>query len=183
MQPHQIIALAVILSSASVLGQTDSPPAVAGKPPVSGDFLNDPRPGYWVGGTEQLTVWWCESGWKIGRERSAPIRPSGAQPAPVSVSAAGGEYEAAQVILRPERDGELLSTSAGALRKEGSDNSPVSVRLDEVAYVEVIRPTDKTCQPGWHPDPLPPLHTPLRLVHLHGSEGALRDGVHRSPGQ
>ena len=29
--------------------------------------LDDPRPGYWLAQSKELGVWWCESGWKIGR--------------------------------------------------------------------------------------------------------------------
>jgi hypothetical protein len=32
-------------------------------------FLGDSRAGYWLVQTDNLGVWWCESGWKIGRER------------------------------------------------------------------------------------------------------------------
>jgi Domain of unknown function (DUF4091) len=162
MQPQRILAFVVVLSGVSISAQNASPVPEPAKSPAPG-FLNDPRPGYWLGGTERLAVWWCESGWKIGRERPAPEKPRTEQPPPVSVSAARGEDEAAQVILRPDVDADLLSASVGALEKTGSTNTPISARLDEVAYVEVKRPTDKTCLPGWYPDPLPPLRTPLRL--------------------
>ena len=62
-----------------------------------------------------------------------------------------------QVVLRPEKDGELLSAEASPLRKRWGTAAPITVRIDEVAYVQVTHPTDQTCQPGWYPDPLPPL--------------------------
>jgi hypothetical protein len=125
--------------------------------------LNDPRPGYWLAQTKDLGIWWCESGWKIGRERAMPPKPDQGFVKPVAVSAARGEYEPVQVILRPEHDGELLSAKVTPLRGRWGRSGPISVRIDEVAYVHVTQPTDKTCAPGWYPDPLPPLLAPLRL--------------------
>jgi len=135
--------------------------------PLSGaqtnDVLGDTRGGYWLAQRKDLGVWWCESGWKVGRERSMPAKPR-SKPQPVSVSLAGGELEAAQVILRPKRDGQLLAVEGGLLTKRWRKVTPVYVRVEEVAYVQVTHPTDKTCQPGWYPDPLPPLRFPLRLT-------------------
>jgi hypothetical protein len=79
-------------------------PAFAGQP---SDGLNDGAGGgYWLAQTEDLSVWWCESGWKVGRERGMPWISRAARPEPVAVSAARGEFEPAQVVLRPEREGE-----------------------------------------------------------------------------
>ena len=126
------------------------------------DFLNDPRGGHWLAQTKGLGVWWCESGWKVGRERALP-EPTRGGLEPVSVSAARGEFEPVQVILRPERDGQLLWAEASPLRKGWSKAAPVSVRIDEVAYVQVTHPTDPTCVAGWYPDPLPAIAFPLAL--------------------
>jgi Glycoside hydrolase 123, catalytic domain len=136
----------------------------AGQTDVRLGFLEDPRPGYWLAETGRLGVWWCESGWKIGRERGLPQKPSEGQAKPVSVSAARGEYEPAQVILRPAMDGELRSATMGPWRNErGNTAAGISAGLDEVAYVQVTQPTDGSCLRGWYPDPLPPLRTPLPL--------------------
>lgn len=126
-------------------------------------LLDDPRPGYWLAESGGLGVWWCESGWKIGRQRAMPPRPQRGEVRPVSVSAARGEYEAAQVVLRPERDGQLLAAELSPLRGRWGRRAPITARVDEVAYVQVTHPTDETCRPGWYPDPLPPLRTPLTL--------------------
>ena len=125
-------------------------------------FLNDSRYGHFLVQTKDLGVWWCESGWEVGRERGLPLQPR-QTPGPVTLSAARGEYEPVQVVLRAEKDGQLLSAEtrpwhAGLLRV-----AHVWVQLDEVAYVQVTHPTDKLGAPGWYPDPLPPLHTPLAL--------------------
>ncbi len=152
--------LLLIGITAALSGQAQNPPSGdAGKT----NFLSDRRPGYWLLGTENLGLWWCESGWKIGRERGLPEKPDPGQLKPVAVSAAQGEYEAAQVILRPEKDGELLSAQAGPLRDSRGQEAPIAVRVEEVAYVQVTQPTDASCLRGWYPDPLPPLRTPLAL--------------------
>jgi hypothetical protein len=126
------------------------------------DVLGDTRGGHWLAQTKDLGAWWCESGWKVGRERALPPRPQG-KPAPVGVCAARGEFEPAQVVLRPERDGKLLAAEVTPLRKCWCMAAPITVRVDEVAYVQVTHPTDETCRPSAYPDPLPPLRTPLAL--------------------
>jgi hypothetical protein len=124
--------------------------------------LEDTRGGHWLAQTKDLAVWWCESGWKVGRERALPAKPPG-EPAPVSVSAARGEFEPVQVVLRAEKEGELKWAETTALRGKWAQAAPIAVRLNEVAYVQVTHPTDETCEPGWYPDPLPPLQLPLAL--------------------
>ncbi len=126
------------------------------------DVLNDTRGGHWLAQIRGLGVWWCESGWKVGRERALPEIPRG-KPGPVSVSAARGEFEPVQVILRPEQDGQLQWVEVSPLRGAWHKAAPITVRVDEVAYVQVTHPTDPTCLPGWYPDPLPPLPSPLAL--------------------
>jgi hypothetical protein len=126
-------------------------------------FLDDPRPGYWLMETDQLGVWWCESGWKIGRQRGLPAQPPDGRAQPVAVSAARGEYEPVQVVLRPQQDGELLSAKAGPMRSSAGKASLISVRIDEVAYVRVRQPTDASSIRGMYPDPLPPLRGPVPL--------------------
>ncbi|HPY29332.1 MAG TPA: DUF4091 domain-containing protein [Verrucomicrobiota bacterium] len=124
--------------------------------------LNDPRSGYWLAQTADVGVWWCESGWKVGRDRPVPA-PTKGKPSPVKVAAARGEYEAVQVVLHPERDGELLAAELSLLKRRWGRPAAITCTIDEVAYVEVTKPTDKTCVTGWYPDPLPPLRTPLTL--------------------
>jgi Glycoside hydrolase 123, catalytic domain len=130
---------------------------------ITNSALNDPRPGYWLAQTKNLGVWWCESGWKIGRDRVMPQKSGHSTRKRVAVSAAEGEYEAVQLVLHPERDGQLLSAEVSPLHRHGQRAADIALQIDEVAYVEVVKPTDKTCAPGWYPDPLPPLRTPLAL--------------------
>jgi hypothetical protein len=138
-----------------------SPSILAGEPPGA---LMAARAGggRWVAQTKDLSVWWCESGWKVGRDTGLLVEPSG-EPQPVSVSAARGEFEAAQVVLRAEKQGQLILAPVSTFRSLSFRTAPISVQVHEVAYVQVTHPTDRTCTPGWYPDPLPPLLMPLTL--------------------
>ncbi|MGO8925982.1 MAG: DUF4091 domain-containing protein [Limisphaerales bacterium] len=135
--------------------------ALAGEP-AGGLMTAQMGGGHWLAQTKDLSVWWCESGWKVGRHSGMLDKPRG-KPAPVAVSAARGEFEPAQVVLRPERQGQLVSAEASPLRSPWGRVAPISVQIHEVAYVQVTHPTDSTGAPGWYPDPLPPLRPPLAL--------------------
>ncbi len=152
LHPYALVVVLLVCSTGLLFGGKSTP-----------SVLDDPRPGYWLAQTKDIGVWWCESGWKIGRDRTMPQKPDRGSVKPVAVSAARGEYEPVQVILRPERDGELLSAEVTPLRARWGRTSPISVRIDEVAYVQVTHPTDTNCTAGWYPDPLPPLATQLKL--------------------
>ncbi len=117
--------------------------------------------GYRLAGTPaELGVWWCEWGWKVGRERPLPD----ATARVVRLSAARGEYEPVQIVLRPRRDATLQRVEIGDLTR-GKNRLPAKhLTLHEVAYVRVEHPTDWLGEPGDYPDPLPPLKTPMRLT-------------------
>jgi len=126
-------------------------------------LLDDSSYGHWLPGRSGLDLWWCESGWKVGRDRVAPNRSAQNPVVPVQVSAARGEFEAVQVVLRPHQDARLLSATAGPFRNARGRTADLQARIDEVAYVRIDSPTDASCVRGWYPDPLPPLRTPLVL--------------------
>jgi hypothetical protein len=135
----------------------------SGRLKVHASYLDDPRPGYWLGQGPGLGAWWCESGWKIGRDRGLPRPPRNGRPVPVRIALARGEYEPVQLVLRPDQAGQLLSAHLRWKGRAATGSVTPSVQVQEVAYVPVVRPTDRTGVPGWHPDPLPPLRLPLRL--------------------
>jgi hypothetical protein len=126
-------------------------------------FLEDASFGYRLAGSSGLNAWWCESGWKIGRTRSLPPVVRGQSRGRIRVSAARGEYEAVQVVLRPREEAVLTSAKVTAFQRGSDRSSPLRVDLAEVAYVNITRPTDGTGTRGWHPDPLPHLALPLPL--------------------
>lgn len=123
--------------------------------------LYDPRAGYRLVQTKGVAVWWCESGWKIARSSQPPAAEVPVNP--VTVSAARGEFEAAQVLIRPESDRQLISADVSPFTGPGGQTGRISVRVDELAYVHVTRPTDGSCAADWYPDPLPPLDLPRGL--------------------
>ncbi len=135
-----------------------------GRSSVLTGFLDDNAPGYWLAESPQMGLWWCESGWKIGRERGLPPRPVSGKASPISVSLAQGEFEPMQLILRPAQAGQLLSAKWLPAKNAVDARRAIQVAFDEVAYVQVTQPTDRACQPGWYPDPLPPLRLPLNLA-------------------
>ena len=135
----------------------------AGRVPVLSNFLLDRRPGYRLGGIPDLSLWWCESAWKIGRERPLPDNPLTAPFPPVTVSAARGEYEPVQIILNPTKACRLASVRVPELRDARGRAGDVTTTVNEVAYVRVTRPTDPSCLAGSYPDPLPVLESPLEL--------------------
>jgi len=117
--------------------------------------------GYVVSQDDSAAVWWCESPYKVSRERPVPEerRPS------VLIEAARNEYEAAQVVVRPT--GELKGLAAAVSDLTGPRGAKIAasdIEIDQVAYVNVRVPTDSTGCEGWWPDPLPALRTPIDLA-------------------
>lgn len=141
----------------------DRAPLFVGRFNATLGFLDDPSFGHRLSGTQALGVWWCESGWKVGRDRGLPAAKSGELLA-VQVSAARGEYEAAQVVLRPEHAATLLAAKVGSFNSNAKTEAQIATSLYEVAYVSVQRPTDATGYRDAFPDPLPPLRLPLKLA-------------------
>ena len=114
--------------------------------------------GYALSGTEACELWWCESTYKISRERQTPTETD----KPVVIRAARGEYEPFQVALRPRRDLKNVRLRMGELRGKGGNTIPrENVTVDLEAYVPVTVPTDALGCVGDWPDPLPPYEEPL----------------------
>ena len=151
------VLLPVLISLLSLFFTSAALPAAQ-----TNDFFTNTRGGHWLAQTKDLGLWWCEGSSKVGRERGLPGKPYGKRES-VAVSAARGEFEPAQDVLRPEKDGELVSVEASPLRGQWGGSATIPVQILEVAYVQVTRPTDPTCVAGWYPDPLPPLRLPLAL--------------------
>ena len=123
-------------------------------------FLEDASYGHRLVGSADVDLWWCESGWKVGRTRPLP---AAQRPEPVRVSAAGGEFEAVQVVVRPRRAGTLRAVRVGPFRDGAGRPAAIAAEVNEVVYVPVTLPTDATGRRGWYPDPLPPPELPRPL--------------------
>jgi hypothetical protein len=153
-------ALALALIAVAMIAEAGEPAAAPRLPSV----LGDTRYGQWLAADNDLTVWWCESGWKVGRERPVPTPPAKGHVPPACLSAAGGEAEPVQVVLHADRDTTLQGVEIGRFRNGRGARADFAVEVNEVAYVPVTKPTDGTCRAGSYPDPLPPLKTPLPLA-------------------
>jgi len=136
-------------------------PVVAAKLVMSLAAPRELQPyGYRVAGGEALGVWWAESMHKVHREDPLPEP----EERDVRLSAAGNEFEAVQIVLRPPQDADI-SLTASDLKGPGGVIPAESLQFLEVGYVPVWRPTDAFGWVGDWPDPLPPLEGPLHCKH------------------
>ncbi|MCP5525256.1 MAG: DUF4091 domain-containing protein [Verrucomicrobiales bacterium] len=124
--------------------------------------LRDPRAGHFLSKHPNLAVWWCESGWKVSRDGRPPETDEAVTP--VRVSAARGEWEAAQVCVASYEAQDLTAAEASRFTRADGLASGIRVQINELAYVRVETPTDGTCVADFHPDPLPALNLPLKLA-------------------
>ncbi|MGB9688409.1 glycoside hydrolase domain-containing protein [Thermogutta sp.] len=109
-----------------------------------------------------VDLWWCEADWKIARNRPAPPEPSKSQA--ISMMAAKGDHESAQLVLRAESATTLERIEVTNLESpEGHTIDAGSVSVRQVYYHFVHTPTDQTGVVDWWPDALPPLQYPLAL--------------------
>lgn len=104
-----------------------------------------------------LGLWWCTATEKIGRKRPMP-----ADGKAVTLSVAGNEEEACQLVLRPDRDlrdvSVLFQPRGKSLKKMA-----VKTRVREVGYVMIKVPTDYSGCTGEWPDPLVPHEKPVTI--------------------
>lgn len=106
-------------------------------------------------------VWWCEAPWKVARSRAVPTNLAKA----ARLSAARNDFEAVQIVVRPEQP--LTGLTAEAEPLVGPDGAVLDaerVRLLRVHYHFVHQPTDATGIREWWPDALPPLSESLDVA-------------------
>jgi len=109
-------------------------------------------------GRGSVALWWCDATHKIPRHRALPE----AQGAAVRIEAARNDFEAAQLVVRPEEELKGLRVEAQPLRgPNGAVIGREQVRILRVYYHFVHTPTDRTGVRDWWPDALPPLDAPL----------------------
>jgi len=109
----------------------------------------------------RTSVWWCDATHKVPRQRAAPD----AQSAAAELSAARGDREAVQIVVRPLRSLTGLTASAGPLTGPDAASIPAeNVRVLRVAYHYVEHPTDRTGVVDFWPDALPPLDEPIDVT-------------------
>ncbi len=121
------------------------------------------------GGTGNLAVWWCDATHKIPRNRPAPAKVGKF----VRLAAAGNDWEAVQIVVRPDRPLKNLTARTGDFVLTQSDRARIrgaatqipeeSIRILRVYYHFVDHPTDRTGVRDWWPDALPPLDEPIEV--------------------
>jgi len=115
--------------------------------------------GYAISSDDAMDLWWAEGTYKINRTRPAPTD----EDATVRLSAARGEFEPVQVVLRPKQALSGVTASISDLSGDGGTIPASSVDILRVGYVFVHTPTDQQGAVGWWPDPLPPLDESVDL--------------------
>ncbi|NLN91193.1 MAG: DUF4091 domain-containing protein [candidate division WS1 bacterium] len=100
------------------------------------------------------SLWWCDSTRKVSTSR--PPAPVAAEPVAPALSAARGEFEALQLVLRPESPVTGVQVSVTHLTGPGGVIDAGSISIEHVEYVNITRRTDPTGVEGEWPDPLPP---------------------------
>ncbi len=115
--------------------------------------LDDASYGFALPSPPGCRLWWCESARKVSRTRPAPQ----AHGTPIELSAARGESEAVQLVLRPDQATRLRGVRLDSLKCGRSELPPSALTTRVVQYVRITHPTDAEGRRGWWPDPLPPL--------------------------
>lgn len=105
-------------------------------------------------------VWWAGAGYKVRRDEQPPSKAShGAE-----LSSAANEYEAVQVIVRPERDVQNVRVTLNGLTGPGTAKIAAGdIAIHDVEYVDVLFPSAHGGATGLWPDPLPLHQKPLTL--------------------
>lgn len=119
--------------------------------------IMDSTYGYLISSDDSVDLWWCEGAWKIARDRLAPT----AKRPEMMVEAARAEVEPVQLVIRPRKPLKGLKVAVSELKGEVASIPAAAVKVRQVEYVYVKRPTDRAGCEGWWPDPLPPVKGPL----------------------
>jgi len=119
--------------------------------------------GYRLPGRPECAVWWCESTYKVGRERALPEATADR----VHVEAARNEYEPFQLVLYPEHPLAQVRLRIPEAWVHTSQASVVlaatNIEVRLVDYVPVQFPSDAGGSSGLYPDPLLPMPPELAL--------------------
>lgn len=111
-----------------------------------------------AGAPSGMGVWWCDAAHKVPKQRALPQSEGPA----ARLAAARHDYEAAQVIVRPENALKGLTAKAGPLvGANGATIAAENIEILRVYYHFVQHPTDRTGVRDWWPDALPPLADPI----------------------
>ncbi|MDO4628756.1 MAG: DUF4091 domain-containing protein [Planctomycetia bacterium] len=134
------------------------------------DFYREDFGVSFVGPWEKdLTLWGCESTWKVTKTRSVPEKKAGSEAGNktengLKISAARNDYESCQLVLNPKRKLVLQDVKVSTLKNaDGVEINAENVECRQVYYHFVEHPTDRTAVCDWYPDALPPATFPMTL--------------------
>jgi hypothetical protein len=115
--------------------------------------------GHFISADSSCALWWAEGTYKIMKNDPVP-----GNQLPISISSAGNEYEAFQLVLRPPNGKTDVAVRVGnLLGQSGRVISSKNVSVKHVAYVNVTKPTDSDSRDGEWPDPLPDYGGPFTV--------------------
>jgi Glycoside hydrolase 123, catalytic domain/Glycoside hydrolase 123 N-terminal domain len=105
-------------------------------------------------------VWWARADHKIPRNRELPT----AKVKAARMQAARNDFEAIQLVVRPENELKNLTATATAFTgPDGATIPAANVEILDVYYHFVQYPTDEMGTCDFWPDALPPIKKPLKL--------------------
>ena len=116
--------------------------------------------GHFISTDSTCGVWWAEAPYKI-----KPLDPVPEASSPISISSAGNEYEAFQLVLHASGEMKNVTVRVGNLQgPEGGTIPSTNITVKPVAYVNVTKPTDSYSIAGEWPDPLPDYDGPFSIA-------------------
>lgn len=112
-----------------------------------------------LGNAKGTALWWCDAVHKVPRTRALPTD-SGNR---ASMAAARNDWEAVQVVVRPEANLEGLAAEVSPFRQAdgGAVIGKERIQVLRSYYHFVDHPTDATGVRDYWPDALPPLDAPI----------------------
>ena len=125
--------------------------------------VSDTMHGEWLRHEGPVWVWRAPLESKVRREHVLPLDARRAEA--VQIAAGGGEYEPFQIVLVADGQDSLTSVVVSDLVCDTGLLPGADVTIREVAYVDVVEPTDWGSVTGPMPDPLPLLENDSHTSH------------------
>jgi hypothetical protein len=122
--------------------------------------LHDASYGYALPSDPACPLWWCEGPYKVSRSRPVPT----VQKPAIELAAPRHDHEPFQLVLRPKAELKNLRIQVSPLKSGEATLAPEHIQIEQVAYLNVVRPTDAAGVRGWWPDPLPPFEQGTNLA-------------------
>ena len=117
----------------------------------------------WLRSQGPIRVWRSPAEQKVRRDAYPPA--DALVEGALTLEAARAESEPAQLVLLPDRNDQLTAATVSELAGPmGAVIPAADVTVREVAYLQIVYPTDYSSYTGWMPDPLPLLRAPLSLA-------------------